>query len=69
MSRTLINNFETSLFVIALYYWRKFVTYGKTTDNMICRLLVVFSFAARGTSIVPWIFVWVNDIFEISHSI
>ena len=78
MPRTLINSFETLLFTTALFYWKLYTNKKQqyilsylrmTTDfkhskhQLISRALVMINFAARPTSILPWVFIWPSYVF------
>lgn len=56
---TIINNTECVLTLIAFYLWqRRFEGY----NDIISRLVVLFTFCLRGTSIMFWVIVWPYEL-------
>jgi hypothetical protein len=77
ISKTLINNFEAALLTVSFYFWllsvQKRIKNNScpiplNTEEFICRILVMWSFTARSTSIIPWIFIWITYVLCLKKS-
>lgn len=64
LSRTYFNSFETSLNIIAFYYWIKgfskeiqFASSFMSAD-LISRVVVIIGYVSRPTSVILWALIW-----------
>lgn len=60
LSRTVVNASETFLILVAFYFWRK-----RDQDwryDWVSRLVTVFCFVVRGTSVMVWMVIWPYEL-------
>jgi hypothetical protein len=61
ISRTYINATEAMLTLVAYYLWVRRAENKK--NDLISRIIVIFGFVMRGTSIMFWAIVWPYELF------
>lgn len=59
MSRTYMNGFETSLTIVAFYYW---LNRENNANDIISRVIVWFCYLVRATSLIFWAVVWPYEL-------
>ena len=70
-SRTYFNSFETTMTVIAFYYWLKSINkeiifHSKyISTDLISRFIVVLCYISRPTSLILWAIVWPYELIMI----